>query len=134
MPVKQKHIGGSFAPPLSNERLEAYKSLANSATPQVKDYMLQLAKMLEVFRETPDSTNPGAPHPSGRVVIVPLEDAEIKRIWDFVPWSQELDVMGAVFDKINATIQKELRNAAFHLLWFGRELCADREPITNDKL
>lgn len=127
-------IGGSFAPPLTAEKLAHYKSLAKNAGGQIGDYMAQLAKMLETFRETPDSQQPGTPHPSGRGTIVPLEDAEIERIWDVVPWAEELDVIGKVFDTIPAATQAELRNAAFHLLWFGRELCADREPITNDKL
>jgi hypothetical protein len=90
--------------------------------------------MVRKFRETPDSVQPGTPHPSGRGVIVPLEDAEIQRIWDVVPWMEELKMYGQLFEKISATEQRDLRNAAFHLLWFGKELCSDREPITNDKL
>jgi len=128
------HIGGSFAPPLDADTLADYKSLAATAPEQVGEYMRDLIQMLKVFRETPDSEQPGKPHPSGRGTIVPLEDAEIKRIWDVVPWKEELDVMGGVFDNIDPLTQRELRNAAFHLLWFGRELCADREPITTDKL
>lgn len=129
--MAKTRFGGSFAPPLDS--LEPYKSLAATAPEQVKDYMTKLIVMLETFRQTPDSTLPGSPHPSGRGNIVPLDDAEVKRIWDVVPWSEELDAMAVVFDRIGPE-QKPLRDAAFHLLWFGRELCADREPITSDKL
>jgi hypothetical protein len=36
-----------------------------------------------------------------------------------------------LFDGLRAG---ELRNAAFHLLWFCKELTLDREPLTVDKL
>ncbi len=90
--------------------------------------------MLEVFWQTPESKQPGDPHPCGRGTIIPLEDAEIQRIWDVVPWAEELDLYGRLFDRIDPVATRDLRKAAFHLLWYGRELCADREPITSDKL
>jgi hypothetical protein len=133
MATKQRY-GGSFAPPLPDDKLSAYETLAVTADEQTREAMLKLATMVRKFRETPDSVQPGTPHPSGRGVIVPLEDAEIQRIWDVVPWMEELKMYGQLFEKISATEQRDLRNAAFHLLWFGKELCSDREPITNDKL
>lgn len=129
--TKKQYIGGSFAPPLATEQLEQYKSLATTADAQTAEYMGVLVRMLEKFRETPDSQLSGTPHPAGRGVIVPLEDAEIQRIWDYVPWESELELYSQCFDKLPPG---DLRNAAFHLLWFGRELCQDREPITNDKI
>jgi hypothetical protein len=65
--------------------------------------------------------------------IVPLHPAEVERIWDHVPWDHELDGIQRLFDAIPAS-QKDLRNAAFHLLWYAKELAHDREPITQDKL
>lgn len=129
-------FGGSFAPPLPDAKLAEYEQLAASAPPQVTDYMRQLIAMMRKFRETPESTRPGTPHPvSGLgLMIVPLEAKEVERIWDHVPWPQECDVMGSVFEAIDNATHKPLRDAAFHLLWFARELCADREPITNDKI
>lgn len=123
--------GGSFAPPLDITKLEEYKVLADTADPQIKEAMTTLIVMLEKFWETPESVEPGVPHPSGRGTIIPLEKAEVERMWDYVPWKEELDMMGGIFDKIDTGT---LRNAAFHLLWYGRELCLDREPITNDRL
>jgi hypothetical protein len=86
--------------------------------------------MVRVFNETPSSKLEGDTHQSGVGKIIPLEKEEIERIWDVVPWPKECDVIGECFDKLTG----ELRNAAFHLLWYARELAIDREPITNDKL
>lgn len=71
---------------------------------------------------------------NGVGVVVPLEEEEIKRIWDHVPWKEELDMYSAVFEEIPPGTNRDLRNAAFHLLWYGRELELDREPMTTDKL
>lgn len=132
--ITRVRVGGSFAPPITADKLASYKTLAASADTRTQDYMNQLITMLEKFNETPKSTLAASAHPSGRGQIIPLADEEIQRIWNEVPWKEELDVMGNWFDKLDASSQKDLRNAAFHLLWYGRELCLDREPITNDTL
>lgn len=127
---KRQLIGGSFAPPLDDAKLSHYESLAADCTDaQCKDYMQQLCKMLRVFWETGESGRTPEKTQLG-IAIVPLEDAEIDRIWDFVPWESECDVMGKAFDRLSG----ETRSAAFHLLWFGRELAQDREPTTNDRV
>lgn len=136
------HVGGSFAPELTAAKLASYKTLAASAPPSVRDEMLKLVSMVETFRQTPASKNGGKPHPSGRGTIVPLEDAEIKRIWDLVPWNTEVPgehvnecaVLAQLFDGIDPVGQKPLRDAAHHLLWHAVELALDREPLTADKL
>lgn len=132
-------IGGSFAPPLSPEQIQEYKALAKDAENEaVQDQMLALCKMLEVFWETPKSTEEGTPHRSGRGTITKLAQVEIKRIWDVVPWSHECDAMQKLFDDLPNgspnSKQRKVRNAAFHLLWFAKELTQDREPITNDQI
>jgi hypothetical protein len=123
-------VGGSFAPPISDEQITSYEAMAKSADRRVSQYMLELVKMLRVFRQTPDSTLPGSPHPV-KGVMIPLENTEIERIWEYVPWPEECDVIDGVFASLPSG---ELRNAAYHLLWFARELTKDREPITADKL
>lgn len=129
--MARKQIGGSFAPPLSDEQITSYEQLAKACDDRkCSGFMLDLVKMVRAFRETGDSKQPGKPHPAGRGVIVPLEDAEIERMWDLVPWPEECDLMGQAFD----TLTGETRNAAYHLLWFARELTLDREPITSDKI
>lgn len=128
-----RHVGGSFAPPITDEVLDRYEDLAGIASSgPVKDEILKLIEMVRVFRQTPDSSLPSEPHPSGRGEIVPLEDAEIQRIWDHVPWDHEIDALKNLFDLIPA--DSMLRNPAFHLLWYAVELSKDREPITIDRL
>lgn len=123
-------LGGSFAPPIDDAKLAAYEALVPSDDRQVADSMTKLITMLRKFRETPESQLAGRPHPVIGT-IVPLEDAEVQRIWDVVPYREECDAIGLVFERLSVC---EVRNAAFHLLWFAYELTADREPITKDKL
>jgi hypothetical protein len=52
----------------------------------------------------------------------------------YIPWKHELDMYATLFDGIDARTDKETRDAAFHLLWYGYEFWADREPMTSDKL
>ncbi len=126
--MANKQFGGSFAPPIDEAKLEEYRQLAgNVSDEQASDYMLQLVEMLDLFFETGDSSLQGSPHPSGVGSVVPLEDAEIKRIWDKVPWAADCDAMGKTFRKL----QGVERNAAYHLLWYARELTQDREPMTT---
>lgn len=132
--MAKTYIGGSFAPPLDAAKLAEYKALAAAAEEKVREGMTALIKMVETFRETPASTQTGKPHPSGRGLVVPLDEAEVKRIWDVVPWQEELDLYAGWFDKIDPVKLKPLRDAAFHLLWYGRELFLDREPMTADRL
>lgn len=128
-------FGGSFAPPIDEAKLARYRALADGVgDPMIGGYMHDLCNMVERFRETPASSLSGKPHPSGRGTIVPLESDEVRRIDDVVPWSRECDVMGEAFDRLNPVRDKETRNAAFHLLWYARELTQDREPITTDRL
>ena len=218
----RKLIGGSFAPPLTVEKMTAYKSLAESCDDRkCKGYMNDLIKMVDVFFETPESCEKAVKHPAGVGMMVPLEEAEVERIWDCVPWSEECDLIGQALDvldkeaarknsdaitrwnmavcdhiiskhfidptnfsKIASAVRrigeligvledKEIerlkkkkekldsldheislaittrsyegipypeliptphRSAAYHLLWYARELTKDREPCTCDKL
>jgi hypothetical protein len=143
-PRQLPRIGGSFAPPVDEVKLASFETLATTAPERIALAMKRLLLMLRTFRQTPRSGLPGRPHPSGRGTIVPLEDPEIRRIWDLVPWinakqreefgnpgDDDCDQYGVLFDSLPLG---DLRNAAYHLLWFARELALDREPITNDTL
>jgi hypothetical protein len=129
--AKKVQFGGSFAPPLTAEKLASYKEQVGAFEEPYKGEVLKLIDMVETFQQTPASSNGSSPHPSGTGFITPLEDAEIKRIWDKVPWWYEVDALKTLFDKLPVG---NLRNIAFHLLWFAQELTLDREPLTNDKL
>lgn len=126
--------GGSFAPPLAADTLAAYRALAASAPPQVRDAMNVLLVLAEEHRKHPESTAAGAPHPSGRGRIVPLAVAVADALDPLVPWDEELEMFAAVFGRIDGAEDKSLRDAAFHLLWYAKELSLGREPLTCDKL
>lgn len=136
-------LGGSFAPPIDAETLAEYRTIAEGAPPELKEPMVELCKMVGVFNETPASRQPGTPHPVGTMLrgdgsvipaplVVPLDEAEIKRIWDYVPWDHECEMYRQLFETI--PVDSPLRNPAFHLLWYAVELTRDREPMTKDKL
>lgn len=134
-PGMKTWVGGSFAPPLDTDKLTRYRELADAAvSSQVREVLHKLCDMVEKFWETPSSSLSGVAHPSGRGLVVKLEDDEIKRIWDYVPYDKENKMYAELFDTIDAKTDKELRDAAFHLLWFAVELEKDREPLTNDML
>ena len=128
-------IGGSFAPPLSDDILAAYRALIDAlpASP-IKDAMLTLHNCCAQWWEQPESTGEGKPHPCGRGCMVALDAPIAAALWDHVPWAEELAMMQALFDGIDPVAQRDLRNAAFHLLWHAKELEMDREPMTADKL
>jgi len=131
-------VGGTFAPPLDENRLAAYRELAEKADAPVADAMNVLLKMVDAYHERPATKKgkaaaAGTPHPSGMGLVVQLPPEEVERIWDAVPWDHELEMYGKLFDGIDPA-NKALRDAAFHLQWYGRELFLDREPLTADRL
>ena len=129
-----------LAPPLSPGKLGAYKALAEGCdNKRCRQEMLALIKMVEVSRETPESSIPAINHPvgvlssTGRVPrVIPLEQQEITRIRDLVPTRDDCDLISSVFRQLPKGT--DIHNAACHLLWFARELSQNREPITQDKL
>jgi hypothetical protein len=126
------YVGGSMAPPLDAAKLAAYRKLAEDAPEQAGGAMAALLDMADAYLGGPAAKDrgkkAGTPHPSGAGAVVPLDDAEVKRLWDVVPWNEELEMYAKVFDAIDPIAEKKLRDAAFHLLWLGRELFLDREP------
>ncbi len=192
-------IGGSFAPPLSKDKLSAYLALAATAPPAIGEVMLSLCAMVEkYFGHTPSKKVKGVPHPTGVAVMTPLEAKVVEALDPLVPWMHECKMYGELFEQLpsgtseerglmeikkdgkiikhRATHEKELeillyedntpvrdehgrilgadgstiqlttiavvvdqaaydlRNAAFHLLWYAQELTQDRVPLTADQL
>lgn len=125
-------VGGSFAPPLDKAKLSSYRKLAEDAADPLRTDLLSLCDMVGKFQQIPASKQPGTPHPSGRGTMVKLEKPE--RLAGVIPKHDDYLRMAADFEMIDPEGDKDLRNAAFHLLWFARELSAGREPMTNDKL
>lgn len=137
MQTKQSHIGGTFAPPLSDEKLSEYKSLIDglSNSSPVKYAMQQLHNCCAKWWDLPESSETETKnHSSGIGIIVPLETEIAKALWDHIPWAHEIEAIKILFEEISNDTHKPLRDAAFHLLWHVIELNLDREPLTVDKL
>ena len=132
--MRRSYIGGSFAPPLTDEALADYHALALAAEPEVRDAMLELHACVAQWWDLPESTGEGTPHASGRGQVVALDEPIKAALEQAIPWPRELTAIGTLFETIPAGTEPNLRNAAFHLLWFVTELCLDREPMTADKL
>lgn len=131
--MTKQRIGGSFAPPLPAEKLVEYRqTIETHAADDIKQALLGLCDMVQTFQQTPESSAPKAKHPVGVGFVQPLDESEIKRIWDLVPWDWECAALETQFNKL--AVDSPLRTPAFHLLWFAKELTKDRQPCTNDKL
>jgi hypothetical protein len=136
------HAGGSFAPPIDAETLEYYRELAGGAHPRVADAMEGLLEMADLYLAAPApkkgakaaKADAGKPHPSGLGSVHSLPKEEVDRLWDAVPWQEEVEMLGKVFDRIDPAKDKALRDAAFHMLWLAQELTLDRRPITSDQV
>lgn len=130
-----QHVGGSFAPPLTEEKFDAYADIINGLDPSpVKDAMNVLFKCCSEWWDLPESTGEAREHGSGIGSIVDLDEPVRVKLDEHIPWAHELDAMARLFDSIDPVRQKELRDAAHLLLWHVRELDLGREPITADKL
>ena len=121
-------IGGSFAPPLTDELLAKCEAMAKSmdAKSQTRYCFEQLLACCQAWWNLPYSNGDGKPHPSGRGTIVFLSDEHQAKLWELIPWPQELSEAGRLFGEIG---DKTLRDAAHQLLWHVCELNLDREPI-----
>lgn len=132
-----------LAPPLTDQKLAAYKKLI-SAQPagEVRDALETLLKCVEAWWALPESKGEPAGRwqvrHKGKTLAVPerkLDPEHVQALDAVTPWMRELDLLSnnrdtGLFDGLKG----ELRNAAFHLLWFAREITLDREPMTQDSL
>jgi hypothetical protein len=133
--AKKQWLGGSFAPPLTDDKLSQYAALV-AELPEKTRLREALEGLLNCCRqwwELPESTSPGRPHPVGVGLIVDLDDSIAATLWEHIPWDDELAAIQAQLDGIDPA-NAPLRDAAFHLLWHVKELASDREPLTADKL
>mgnify|MGYP000974726190 CR=1 FL=1 len=132
--MAKRQIGGSFAPPLSDELLDKYQALISQSQGAIKDALTTLLTCCRKWWELPESVGGGNAHPSGRGFVVELDHTIKESLWDLIPWPHEIKAMESLLNTLDPVGQKDLRNAAFHLLWHVKELDLDREPITTDKL
>lgn len=118
-------VAGCIAPPLTLETLASYRELAKSAPAPVADAMLRFCELAEFVLAHP---------PAGEGFLAPLTEAEVTAYWDLCPFMDECLLLEARFESIDAQSQKTLRDAAYHLSWFAKEIALDRVPMTTDKL
>jgi hypothetical protein len=140
-----------FAPPLTDERLERYEEIAHALPDdrrEIRDGLMTCLNCVKAWDELPESTRP----PSRRMTlgggracdVVPLEASHVEALWDVTPYPRECGPLAELFETLPTgrdaagvlidPAAKELRDAAFHLLWHVKELAHDIEPRTADKL
>jgi hypothetical protein len=127
-------VGGSFAPPLTDEQLGKYESLGRELaenSPERDAYEACL-KCCKEWWFLPESDTPATPHPllGSDYPFNRLDQATSDALWDHIPWEHEIEAFKTLF----ANLQGEVRDAAHHLLWHAAELCLNREPMTNDRV
>lgn len=133
MPQQTVRIGGSFAPRLDPTRLEQCLAHAEGAPPGAAKAMRALAAAVGAHHGMARSKKAGRPHPVGVGTIVPLEEHAKTALAEHLPEGDELDMYAARFEAIPPE-NKGLRDAAFHLLWYCRELALGREPLFAEDL
>lgn len=135
-----------FAPPLTDDLLRAYRILADAlpdSRGDVRDALRECLKAVETWWGLPESK--GNARHDGHLLLVHRKEERLVRItglsetlkkelWDSIPWDYEIAAMEKLFESISNETGRELRDAAFHLLWHVRELSLDREPLTQDAL
>lgn len=97
------YLGGTFAPPLSDEALAKYEKMAAQFPDrsQIKEAFLKLLACCKQWWELPESSGAEArAHPVGVGVIVPLETSIADSLWEAIPWKDELKAYGKLFDTI----------------------------------
>src|SRR5262245_43177145 len=118
MPIQPaQHYRRPFAPPPTRAPLAPYPTAANRPPPSpVKDGMLALLPAVDKWFALPEPTGPptGA-HPVVGAIQNLSADA-VAALDDLIPWEHELVGIGDVFETIDPASQKELRDAAHHLL------------------
>lgn len=133
-----------FAPPLTDEKLARYKVISDELPESggLRYAFLECLKAVELWWELPESKGGRKDQTldikhRGRdvgVKVTTLTPDLTRQLDPAVPWDYELAAMGKLFDTIDPVADKELRDAAFHVLWLATELERGREPLTLDKL
>ena len=133
-----------FAPELTADKIAEYTTLigATDPTSEVGDALRCCLTCVQAWHDLPVSTRQDSDRYTiqhlGETVsysVTPLEESHIAALWNVTPWMNELNMLSnsqgtGVFDQLTG----ELRNCAFHLLWYCKEITLDREPLSQDKL
>ena len=138
-----------MAPPLTESRLAEIRQITGGVHDErLHDAMTMMLQCVEKWWSLPDS-RAGDQVVKGvkkkrvewefdqgrtRVSEQPLEEQYVDALWNVTPWMDELLALEPLLEKIDPVSQKALRDAAFTLMFFCKELTLDREPMTMDRL
>lgn len=143
MPTKDKLPVACFAPPLTDALLARYKAVVEHSpmSAEVRDAMASCLRCVEAWWELPESGRRGdlwkTVHRGKEVEfeVKPLEKEHVAALDAVTPWPRELDTLSTPkADGLFDSLEGEVRDVAFHLLWHAKEIALDREPVTQDKL
>lgn len=123
-----------LAPELTDEKLARYADLiAALPASRAKSVAEECLACVRAWWELPAShmraeralriVHKGKTH---EIDITPLTRELADKLFDVTPWTEDTVAMGAALDSLTG----EVRDAAYHLLWFATELSLDREPMT----
>ena len=130
MPVVTNKIPvACFAPPLTDEKLAEYETLINSLDAgEVKDAMQECLTCTKAWWDLPESTRTDGDkfqiiHQKKEKTysVTPLEKEHVKQLDLVTPYTRECVAMQPLFEKLDPVYQRDLRNAAFHLLSYSTE-------------
>jgi hypothetical protein len=127
MSEQRAYVGGSFAPPLTDELIAEYRKLADAlgASPE-KDMISSLLTCCEKWWNLPESAGTStSPHPSGQGVIVKLHPDVAAALDEHIPWPHDLASIQAHADTVEQ--DKVLRNSEKVQRWH----LAVREHVRN---
>jgi hypothetical protein len=137
----QVNIGGTFcfAPPMTDEKLDRYEELADSEGGETGAVMRELLACVRAWWKLPESRRTDGRRlrlQDAEVVETPLEPDHVKELDPVTPWMRELNTLSTEKNDgpLDSLPPGEVRDAAFHLLWYAKEITQDREPLTRDKL
>lgn len=129
-----------IAPPLTDELLKKYKLLINDLEERslLRDCLESLMRCAEAWWDVRESVSPARRVSCSTgitkgpdVMFQPLDSELVHSLWDSIPWMHDITEMEKIFDALPSG---DLRNAAFHLSWYAKELFLDREPISTDRI
>lgn len=132
-----------MANPLTDTMLSQYSSMISGLeSGELKDALRSLYDCVNAWWNIDESKEQPTKWPMFNVATgkrdhlleVPFSDDIIKKLDLTTPWISELNRLSnaeatGLFDSLTG----ELRDMAFHLLWYAKEISLDREPITQDK-
>lgn len=123
-----------FAPPITDGHLSSWQALVKGTKGLTRHALETLHALVQQHKahHQPSEAPPLASqtYDVGVAHHIPLHHDTKTAVAEHLPTDEEMKVYDELFGKL----QGELRDMAYHLLWYALELKKGREPITKDKL